>query len=495
MTNDIGGIRMAFTTFSFILFLAIVLSVFYLIPKSFRKYWLLLSSYYFYANTGYTMLFTLVAITLLTYIGGFCINKFETNAKVLFGIFFGLNIGALLFFKYTSFCLLFVERIGAYFNLSFDFVVPEIFVPLGLSFIIFQSTTYLGDVYRKKIAPNSFMNCALFVAYFPTLLSGPIQKAVNLLPQFHFDREFETNKFRKGILLIVYGFMVKFFVADALGTVVDSVFDKWWEYQGLYYLLAAVCFSVQIYADFLSYSDIARGVSFLFGIEVTRNFNNPYLSISLAEFWRNWHMSLNEWFVEYIYIPLGGSKKGRLVAARNKMIVFLCSGLWHGASWHYVIWGGLNGVLQIIGGNTKKIRCKLQAGLGFAENSIIIQGLRRVIVFAIITTTWVFFRMPAVSTSVHVIKSMWMIDLVQLFDERIWTIFGTTDMFVALLVACYIFITVQLGRREGMKIYENFCELPKVLQSLLLAICLVVIYIYMCVSLASPDKSFIYFQF
>lgn len=495
ITTDIGGIRMAFTTFSFMLFLTIVLSVFYLLPKAFRKYWLLLSSYYFYANAEYTMLLILIAITLLTYIGGVCINKFEAKAKILFSIFFSLNIGILLFFKYTTFGISFIDRIGTYFNLSFDFVVPEILAPLGLSFIVFQSTTYLGDIYRKKIEPNSLVNCALFVAYFPTLLSGPIQKAVNLLPQFEFGRKFEPNKFRKGILLIVYGFMVKFFVADAFGVVVDGVFDNWQEYEGLYYLLAAVCFSVQIYADFLSYSDIARGVSLLFGIEVTRNFNNPYLSMSLSEFWRNWHMSLNEWFVEYIYIPLGGSKKGRFIAARNKMIVFLCSGLWHGASWHYVIWGGLNGFLQIIGESTKKMRRNLQERLGFAEDSIMMQGLRRVIVFAIITTTWVFFRMPSVSISVHVIKNMWTLNLVQLFDERIWAIFGTTDMFVALIVVCFAFIKVQLHRREGMEIYKSFCELPKVMCSLLLAICLVIIFIYMCVSLASPDKSFIYFQF
>lgn len=485
---------MAFTTFAFLFFLVIVLSVFYLIPKSLRKYWLLLSSYYFYANTDFTLLFTLIAITLLTYIGGLCIEKSETKKKTVFTIFFSLNIAVLLFFKYTSFSLSFLQRIGAYFNVPFDFGIPEILAPIGLSFIIFQSTTYLGDIYHKKIQTNSFIDCALFVAYFPTILSGPIQKAVNLMPQFRFDKKFDANQFRKGIFLIVYGFMVKFFVADALGTVVDGIFDKWWEYQGIYYLLAAVCFSIQIYADFLSYSDMARGVSLLFGIEVTKNFNNPYLSTSLAEFWRNWHMSLNEWFVEYIYIPLGGSKRGQLIAARNKMVVFLCSGLWHGASWHYVIWGGINGLLQILGGEIGKIRSKLQKRRN-VEDSTWMLVMRRVIVCAIITTTWVFFRMPSVSTSVHVIKSMWMINLVQLFDGRIWGMFGTTDKLVTLLIACYVFIKVQLGRREGTEIYKKFCELPKMLHVLGLAICLVVLCIHMCVCLASPDKSFIYFQF
>ena len=298
------------------------------------------ASWLFYGWGKPSFLLSLVAITLWTWIGGLVLENW--NSKRVYVFFFAGCILLLGSYKYTSFLLVNLNRIGRFLGKN-AIDIPEVLIPVGLSFYIFQVCSYLGDVHHEKIvAERNFIRYASFAAFFPTILSGPIQKARDLLPQLKCPKSFEYANGLHGFLRVMWGIFTKICVADQLSYVLESINleenDPW---MASWFLFSAIAFSIYIYADFVSYSDIAIGLAQILGIYVRPNFLNPYLSCSLTEFWERWHASLNEWLVEYVYIPLGGNRHGVLRKYVNIMIVFLISGLWHGASWHYVVWGGL----------------------------------------------------------------------------------------------------------------------------------------------------------
>ena len=486
---------MAFTTFSFLLFLFAALCVFYFLPQKYRKYWILAASYYFYSSSSIKLVLVLFAVTVISYMGGWCIHRSKQHKHFLFLAFFGLDISILIAFKYLSFLLSTINRLTAALSLSSPITVPDIIVPVGLSFIIFQSGTYLGDIYKQKIQPCSFVNYALFTSYFPTLLCGPIQKSRDLLPQLEFDRKVEPQEFRAGLLLIGYGLWIKFFVADALAKMIDPIFNNYADYYGVYYLFAAIGFSIQIYADFSSYTDIARGISKLLGINVVKNFNAPYLARNLFGFWRNWHMSLNAWFVEYIYIPLGGNRKGEVRKYINTMIVFLMSGLWHGASWSYIAWGGVNGVLQIVGEATRAAREKFRSRLGIKNDSFFLCWFQRGCVFAMITFTWIFFRMQSLSAAGHVIREIFKFNFIRLVDANVYSAFGTTPTILLMLLFIAVFAGIQTMRREDGRLYEAYLAEPCVVQTAVITVLFLFLIVGFCGTITQTNTSFIYFQF
>lgn len=486
---------MAFTTFGFLWFLLIVMCIFYALPQKYRKYWILLTSYFFYSSADVKLLLVLLTITLISYVGGWCIHNSENKKRFLFVIFFGADILILVVFKYVPFLLNCVNRMTAVFNSSISFSVPEIIVPIGLSFIIFQSSTYLGDVYKQKIEPVAFAKCALLIAYFPTLLCGPIQKSRDLIPQLEFEHKFDIREFRAGLLLMAYGLWVKFFIADALAKMINPIFDNYTKYYGVYYLFAAIGFSIQIYADFSAYSDIARGISKIIGIKVVKNFNAPYLSRNLFTFWKNWHMSLNAWFVEYIYIPLGGSRKGKIRKYFNTMAVFLLSGLWHGASWSFVAWGGINGLLQVIGEATMEVREKIRKRMGFDSESIFLRWFQRSCVFGIITITWIFFRMQSFSAACHVVVELFKFNFIRILDPNMYNEFGTTASILIMVVLVMIFACMQTMRKEEGKLYKAYLSEPELVQIIIITVLFVFLTVGYCRTVAQTNTSFIYFQF
>lgn len=410
-----------------------------------------------------------------------------------------MNIGILVFYKYTGFVLdninLLLEMQGLNVKIGTNF---KLAAPLGLSFYIFQSTTYLGDIRKKKLLPvKNFLKYAAFVSFFPTVVSGPIQKARELIPQLECDSSFEFDNALKGVLFILYGFFEKLVVSNQLAIIVDRVFDDYGNYDGVYYLIAAVCSSLQIYSDFSAYSDIARGTAKLFGINVGKNFDNPYLSTSVAEFWKRWHISLNTWFVEYVYIPLGGSRRGKIRQYINVMIVFLISGAWHGASWHYIFWGGANAVFQLIEAEIYSIKEKFdnKRGREKKQDAVSIVILKRLIVFLLITITLVFFRMPGTMASFYFIKNMLMFYPMTLFNEELILIGGTAAKTFTIAVTAVIFMVFQYFRKEEGKVYRVFVQQPKLVQILAVSIFVYIVFFSWVAGAASINTQFIYFQF
>lgn len=290
----------------------------------------------------------------------------------------------------------------------------DVILPVGISFYTFQALSYTMDVYRGEIyAEKNFLKYALFVSFFPQLVAGPIERSKNLLKQINKVHRFDVEKVRSGLLLMVYGFFQKVVVSEYLAIVVNNVYDNYTERTGYQLLIASICFAFQIYCDFGGYSNIAIGAARVMGFELMENFNAPYFSQSVAEFWRRWHISLSTWFRDYLYIPLGGNRKGKVRKQINLMIVFLVSGLWHGASMHYVIWGGINGLYQVIGSILKPVRKKAMQTLHIDENVFSHKFLKTVMTFGLIDVSWVFFRATfrqALSILKHIMmfwKSSW----------------------------------------------------------------------------------------
>lgn len=343
---------MLFNSYQFLIFFPVVTLIYFLIPHKIRYIWLLIASYFFYMcwNTKYALI--LLFSTAVTYVGGILIskaNKVEDNRKkiiykkVFVALSFIINLSILFLFKYFDFAIDNINRILAVLNIQLLNPKFDVVLPVGISFYIFQALGYTVDVYREDVkAERNFLKYALFVSFFPQLVAGPIERSKNLLEQMYEKHYFEAQRVKDGLLLMIWGGFQKIVIADRIAIVVDTIFNKFPEYGGMYIIVAAILFAFQIYCDFSGYSIIAVGAAKVMGFRLMENFNAPYFSMSISEFWRRWHISLSTWFKDYVYIPLGGNRKGKIRKYINIMIVFFVSGLWHGASWNYIVWGGLN---------------------------------------------------------------------------------------------------------------------------------------------------------
>lgn len=384
-------------------------------------------------------------------------------------------------------------------------------LPIGLSFYIFQAVTYLHDVYHGKLpAEHNFVRLFAFVSFFPSVLSGPIQKARYLLPQLKEPKNPDTEQQIHGFLLFVWGMFVKTCVADRLSEAVAYVFDAPGYYNGLYHLAAAMLFSIELYADFAGYSDMAIGTAAMLGFSVERNFDNPFLSVNLKELWNRWHVSLNDWFIENVYFPLGGSRKGTARKYANIMVVFLISGLWHGQGLHFVVWGIVNGILLVIGEVTGGFRNGIRGKLHIQEDAGWFLWIRRLIVFLLFSLAFIFFRAGTVEAALVMLKGI--------FTIRPWMFSGfypqqmfekDNVLFAAALVSVLFFLLVQYLRRgetvreeNGFKrqilsssAYTKFRRSPAVLQMLCLAILLTLAIFSVCSGNTATNTQFIYFAF
>ena len=418
---------MLFNSIDFLIFLPIVLVIYYIIPMKYKHIWLLISSYYFYMcwNAKYVLL--IFVSTVITYLSGILIDKVEKTwpdvndigkyKKLILALSFVSNLGILFYFKYINFTLDIVTRVLSKMNISMNVPVFDVILPVGISFYTFQALSYSVDVYRGEVAPeHDFFRYALFVSFFPQLVAGPIERSKNLLTQLREPRKFDFGYAFDGILLMLWGFFLKIVLADRIAIFVDTVYGDCEHYQGIYLIVATVLFAVQIYCDFSGYSSIAMGTAKLLGIELMDNFNAPYLSTSVADFWRRWHISLTSWFKDYLYIPLGGSRRGTFRKYINKMIVFILSGLWHGAQLTFVVWGAINGLYQVIGEVLMPIRKKVSDIIGINRNSEGVYALSVLATFALVDFTWIFFRADSLGRAIYIIKSI-------LNTENIWTLF------------------------------------------------------------------------
>lgn len=397
---------MSFVSIQFLLFFPIVTIVYFSLPQKPRWLWLLCASYFFYMSWNPRYGILLAVSTVITYLSGILIGKAgdlpdaEKAAKMKklwVSVSFALNLGILIVFKYLNF---FDE---VYTNLISALGMPigrtkfDLLLPVGISFYTFQALSYTVDVYRGDLKPERhFGKYALFVSFFPQLVAGPIEKSKDLLHQFGEEQRFDYDRARQGLLLMLWGYFQKTVVADRLGELVNTVYSSPGKYGGAEIAIASVFFAFQIYCDFGGYSNIAIGAAQIMGFSLTTNFSRPYFSLSIKEFWRRWHITLGSWFRDYLYIPLGGNRCSLARQCLNLFLVFAVCGLWHGASFTFVIWGTLHGLYQIFGLLLRPARKKAAEILRIDSNSSLSCFLRGVFTFILVDFAWIFFRADTV---------------------------------------------------------------------------------------------------
>lgn len=387
---------MLFNSFSFVVFLPLVFLCYWAVKSNhWRNLIIIGASYIFYGWWDARFLLLIVISSFADYAIGLLLNDQDdqTKRRALLLSSLMINLGMLGFFKYYNFFISSLTDSLSLFGVEPNLRTLNIILPVGISFYTFQTLSYTIDVYRRKIQPTrDILSFFAYVAFFPQLVAGPIERAKNLLPQFQYERKFSYQLAISGSRLMLWGFFKKLVVADNLAPAVDTIFSGYTIYGSPVLLLGVVFFSFQIYCDFSGYSDIAIGVARLFNISLCKNFNFPYFSRSTGEFWRRWHISLNTWFRDYLYIPLGGSANGKNQMIRNVFIVFLVSGLWHGANLTFVFWGLLNALFfvpSILRGSNREHLDTVAGDKMFASIKEITQ---MVITFGLITFSWIFFR-------------------------------------------------------------------------------------------------------
>ncbi len=391
---------MLFNSLHFVFFFIVISIAYYKIPHSARWMLLLAASCYFYMAFIPIFILILVFTIIIDYLAGIFIEKEHGKRKKFFLICsLVANIGVLAVFKYYNFLNENITFLIQGFHLSNPVPYLSIILPIGLSFHTFQAMSYTIEVYRgNQKAEKHFGIYALYVMFYPQLVAGPIERPQNILHQLKKPVSFDEERFTSGLQIMVWGFFKKVVIADRLAVLVNIVYANPSQYSGLTNAVAALFFSFQIYCDFSGYSDIAIGAAKTLGIDLMKNFNRPYLSKSITEFWQRWHISLSSWFRDYLYIPLGGNRKGKFSAMRNMFIVFLLSGLWHGANWTFVIWGSIHGILVLFERITNIHKIK--------TNNRIVSFLRIGVTFFFVSCAWVFFRAESFGDAISVFKSI-----------------------------------------------------------------------------------------
>lgn len=426
---------MVFNSFVFVFFFVVVTTLFFAVPQRFRWFLLVVASCYFYMYFIPVYILILAVTIVVDYFAGILIFGAQgSRRKGYLVVSVVANVGFLMFFKYYNFFtnnLVWLSEI-----IGFSYTIPalKIVLPVGLSFHTFQAMSYTIEVYRGRQLPERHFGIyTLYVLFYPQLVAGPIERPQNLLPQFRQAHRFRWEQISEGMKLILWGLFKKVVVADRLAIYVDAVYDNYSKHSGTSLLLATYFFAFQIYCDFSGYSDIARGCARVMGMNLMVNFNRPYYAKSIAEFWSRWHISLSTWFRDYLYIPLGGNRVGRLRWYRNLAVVFLISGFWHGANWTFVWWGGIHALALIIGILTRPIRDRVWRGLPMRWGRMR-RVLAMVMVFHIVTFAWIFFRSPDMSTAnVILMKILWGLGDPFFWGERAHLIYG----FAAIAILFY----------------------------------------------------------
>lgn len=504
---------MLFNSWEFLAFFPIVVLVYFLIPKKVKYLWLLVTSYYFYMCWNPKYIVLILFSTAATYVSGVLLNAVngklragaltekaaERRRKLVVAGCFLVNLLILAFFKYWTFLLDNVNavlgRLGApAIENRFSFVLP-----VGISFFTFQALSYTMDVYRGDIeAERNFFKYALFVSYFPQLVAGPIERSKNLLADIRDipnKKLWDYDRVTRGLTLMLYGMFLKLVIADRVSIFVDGVFDRYAQCGAGVLWLAAACFAIQIYCDFASYSTIAIGAAKVMGFTLMDNFDTPYFARSIKEFWRRWHISLSTWFRDYLYIPLGGSRCSRLRRHFNLMVVFLVSGLWHGAGWHFVAWGCLHGVYQIAGDALAPLRARALDLLRVNRKSRAHRLAQTLLTCVLVIIAWVLFRADTMTVALGYLGRMF--TLAPGAADAGVLAFGL-DAVEWVILACaagtlLLFSLVRYNRGQGPEAYLAQRRLP--VRWLILYALFFAIIIFGKYGPKYSQQAFIYFQF
>lgn len=401
---------MLFNSIEFLIFFPIVTGLFFIIPNRFRYIWLLISSYYFYMswNPKYAILIALS--TVVTFSSGLLLEnvKKDISRKTVLVCSLVSNLAILVIFKYTNFILQTLSNVSQHLGLNVIEQRLDLLLPVGISFYTFQALSYTLDVYNKHIkAEKNIFKYALFVSFFPQLVAGPIERSGNLLNQIQnirYMKLWNYERIRDGLLLMFWGFFQKLVIADRASILVNQVYNNYSKYGFFELSVASFLFAFQIYCDFGGYTNIARGAAQVMGFSLMQNFRQPYLAINIKDFWRRWHISLTSWFTDYLYIPLGGNRNGKLRKYINILLVFSISGLWHGANWNFVIWGILHAVYQIIG--DIKIEVAKKRNTDTPKTSFSQRLGKRIITFFLVDIAWIFFASNDLKHSFNILRQM-----------------------------------------------------------------------------------------
>ena len=397
---------MLFNSLDFLIFFPIVTILYFLLPQKLRWVMLLAASCIFYMFFVPVYILILLFTIIIDYISGIYIERLQDKKKKLFLVISILaNVGVLFVFKYFNFFNENMAYIARLLHWNYPIENLWILLPIGLSFHTFQSLSYVIEVYRgHQKAERHFGIYALYVMFYPQLVAGPIERPQNMLHQFYEYHRFDYRRVTSGLKLMAWGFFKKVVIADRLALFVNQVYNNSSEYTGWTLVIATVFFSFQIFCDFSGYSDIAIGAAQVMGFKLMTNFRRPYMSKSVAEFWRRWHISLSTWFKDYVYVSMGGNRVSKPRWMVNLVITFLISGLWHGANWTYVIWGGLNGLFQVISYMTRNVRRRVTGALGLGKLPWLHWILQAAFTFILVSFTWIFFRANNMADVVHIIS-------------------------------------------------------------------------------------------
>ncbi len=396
---------MVFNSIHYLLFLVAAAAICSLLRPAHRNMFLLAASYFFYMSLGPAYALLLLDVTIVCYTVGIMIGDIRKHKKSILSACITLLLMQFVFFKYYNFLADSIGRMLLRSGVNIDIPVFNFLLPAGISFFTLQGISYCVDVYKGRITPEKDpVSFALYMAFFPKLVAGPIERAGKLIPQFSEPGGFDSDRIWRGLVLILWGLFKKMVIADRLAVYVASAFGSYAELGSGALLLATYCFTYQIYCDFSGYTDIARGSAKLLGFDLMENFRNPYYADCPQEFWRRWHISLSTWFRDYLYIPLGGNKTGKLFWTFNIMLVFVLSGLWHGANWTFIAWGAVHGVFFVI---FHFLGFKPQKYNGHVDMSHFFSHAARVFVtFNITAFAWVFFRAPNMTTALGIFQKI-----------------------------------------------------------------------------------------
>ena len=477
---------MFFNSLPFAVFLPMVFVLYWFVfskTKSTQNAFLIVVSYYFYSCWDWRFLFLLLFSTLLDYFTSIQIEKREKEKerKFWFWLSISVNLGFFGVFKYYNFFAASFSQALSSVGIQASPLLLNVILPVGISFYTFHGLSYVIDIYYKRIkAEKNVVDYALFVSYFPLLVAGPIERATHLLPQVKLKRSFDFEKAKEGIYQIIWGLVKKVVIADTCATYANAIFDNYTSMNSLSLILGAVYFAFQIYGDFSGYTDMALGMSKLFGLDLLRNFNYPYFSRDIAEFWRRWHISLSSWFRDYLYIPLGGSRGSKLKQVRNVFIIFVVSGFWHGANWTFLAWGFINAVyfLPLLLRKTNRDNMET-AELHWDMNSIKV-FFDIVTTFMITCLAWIFFRAKTITIASDYIA--------RIFKNRIFSsqYLANERYNYELIILVLAFIVVEWNIRTKIEPISGKYSWLK------LVLCLLAI---ITLGTYSDYKNFIYFQF
>lgn len=483
---------MLFNSFDFLFFFPVAVVVFYLLKHRYRWIWLLFCSYFFYMYIEPMLLLLLWTSTIIDYYCGLKMEQYKEikiRRRFLY-LSIVTNLGLLFFFKYFVFFTQNAVEVLDFFGIQMGMAVNgghsdyvKILLPIGISFYTFQTMSYSIDVYKREIpAERHLGRYALFVSFFPQLVAGPIERTKRLLPQFSKAVHFDVERIKKGIIIMAWGFFLKLIVADRLGVYVDDVFYRASDYKGLPLLLGSYFFAFQIYYDFSAYCAIAIGAAQILGYNLMQNFNRPIFLNSIADFWRKWHISLMKWFRDYLYIPLVRKLKFSKVSAM--LVVFFFNGLWHGASWTFVVWGVLCGVLLIVDNKTTPMRRRFLNSIGLSHKMKVIKVLNGIMLFTMLVVILVFFRSPSIGQAGIYINNMFSLSssALNVYHDKFEL---GLSLFLVVLVQIIHFY------KGNNRVYELVWNRPRWLRWIFYFLFILVMVLFS----VNRQNNFIYFQF